>query len=206
MTFNHSDTTAPGRPSRSPGGDGLTPPAGLDRMRAVVRSISALSLLLATLGGAAPARAQPADYFQQGGTGNLTFTVDRERCTRQRVLIASLFGSSVLFGGVGLLFHIDSRNKSDEVSTNAGRHSGRIYTDELDDTRSAAIRSRNLAIASYAVGGGFLVGTLVAYLLTDPGHETVQVGTEAVGGGGAGARLLVEPTEGGALVGGDWRF
>src|SRR5688500_4877422 len=164
-------------------------------MRAMVRSISALSLLLATLAGAAPARAQPADYFQQGGTGDLTFTVDRERCTRQRVLIASLFGSSVLFGGVGVLFHIDSKNKSDEVSTDAGRHSGRIYTDELDDIRSAAIRSRNLAIASYAVGGGFLVGTLVAYLLTDPGQETVQVGTEAVAGGSAGARLLIEPTE-----------
>ncbi len=173
----------------------------------MVRPISALSLLLVTVAWAAPARGQPADYFQQGGSGDLTFNVDRERCTRQRVLIASLFGSSVLVAGVGLLFHIDSKNKADEVSTDAGRHSGRIYTDELDDTRSAAIRSRNLAIASYAVSGGFLVGTLIAYLLTDPGQETMRVGTEAVaGGGGAGARLLVEPTEGGALVGGGWRF
>jgi hypothetical protein len=175
-------------------------------MRAMVRPLAALSLFLASLTWAAPARAQQQDYFQQGKSDALTFTVDRERNTRQRILIASLFGSSVLFGGVGFLFHIDSRNKSDEVSTDAGRHTGRVYTEDLDDTRRAALRSRNVAIASYAVGGGFLVGTLVAYLLTDPGQETVHVGTEAIGEGGARARLLVEPTDGGALVGGAWRF
>ena len=174
----------------------------------MARPMSVLPLLFVTLAWAGPARAQESDYFRQGGTGELTFKVDRERNTRQRVLIASLFGSSVLFAGVGLLFHIDSKNKSDEVSTDAGRHSGRIYTAELDDTRSAAIRSRNLAVASYAVGGGFLIGTFIAYLLTDPGQETLEVGTEVVGrrSDGARPRVLVEPTEGGALVGGAWRF
>ena len=172
----------------------------------MVRPLAALSLLLASLAWAGPVRAQQQDYFQQGKSDTLTFTVDRERNSKQRILIASLFGSSVLFGGVGLLFHIDSKNKSDEVSTGSGRHSGRVYTEDLDDTRRAALRSRTVAIATYAVGGGFLVGTLVAYLLTDPGQETVHVGTEAVGEGGARARLLVEPTDGGALVGGAWRF
>ncbi len=170
----------------------------------MVRPLAALSLFLATLSWVGPARGQ--DYFQQGRTDSLTFKVDRERNTRQRILIASLFGGSVVFGGVGLLFHLDSKSKSDEVSTDAGRHSGRIYTEELDDTRRAAIRSRTVAMASYAVGGGFLIGTFIAYLLTDPGQETVHVGTEAVGDRGARARLLVEPTAGGALVGGAWRF
>ena len=170
----------------------------------MVRPVAALSVLLVTLAWTGPALGQDKGYFQEGGTGSLAFTVDRERNSRQRILIASLFGGSILFGGVGLLFHIDSKNKADEVSTGAGRHSGRIYTEELDDIRRAGIRSRNLAIASYAVGGGFLVGTFIAYLLTDPGQETIHVGTEA--DRGAGARLLVEPTDGGALVGGAWRF
>jgi hypothetical protein len=91
------------------------------------------------------------------------------------------------------------------VSTDAGRHTGRIYTDELDDTRRAALRSRNLAIASYAVGGGLLIGTFIAYLVTDPGEEVVHVGTEA-DAGGAAAHLLFEPTDDGAVVGGAWSF
>ncbi len=168
----------------------------------MVRRLTALGALLLFFAWSAPAGAQ--DYFQQGGSEALTFQVDRERTTRQKVVIGSLFGGSVLFGGVGLLFHIDSKHKSDEVSTDAGHHTGHIYTEELDDTRRAAIRSRNFAIASYALGGGLLVGTLVAYLLTDPGQETIRVGTEAADG--SGARLLVAPTDSGALVGGSWRF
>ena len=170
----------------------------------MVRPTAVLSALLVTLVWAGQARGQQ-DYFQQGKSDTLTFHVDRERSTQQRILIASLFGGSVLFGGVGLLFHIDSKNKSDDVSTDAGRHTGRVYTEELDDTRRAALRSRNFAIGSYAVGGGLLIGTFIAYLLTDPGQEVVHVGTEA-DAGAAGARVLLEPTDGGALVGGAWRF
>ena len=168
----------------------------------MVRPVAALSALLFTLLWAGQARAQP-HYFQEGRNDSLSFTVDRERNTRQRILIASLFGGSLVLGGVGLLFHIDSKNKADDVSTDSGRHSGRVYTEELDDTRRAGIRSRNLAIASYALGGGLLVGTFLAYLLTDPGQETIHVSTEEQPGQ---ARLLVEPTDGGALVGGSWRF
>ena len=167
----------------------------------MVRPIAALSALLLALALAGRAHGQER-YFQEGRTDTLSFKVDRERNTRQRILIASLFGGAVVVGGVGLLFHIDSKNKADEVSTDSGRHTGRVYTEELDDTRRAGLRSRNLAIASYALGGGLLVGTLVAYLLTDPGQETIHVSTEPE----PGARLLVEPTEGGALVGGGWRF
>ncbi len=168
----------------------------------MVRPIAALSaLLLLALAGRAHGQER---YFQEGRTDTISFNVDRKRNTQQRILIASLFGGTVVFGGVGLLFHIDSKNKADEVSTDSGRHTGRIYSEELDDTRSAAIRSRNFAIASYALGGGLLVGTFIAYLLTDPGQETIHVGTEP--DHDPGARLMVAPIEGGALVGGGWRF
>ena len=168
----------------------------------MVRRFAALGVTLHLLAWSARASAQ--DYFQQGGSEALTFKVDRERTMRQKVVIGSLFGGSVLFGGVGLLFHLDSKHKSDEVSTDAGHHTGQIYTEELDDTRRAAIRSRNIAIASYALSGGLLVSTFIAYLVTDPGQETIRVGTEAAEG--SGARLLFAPTDGGAVVGGSWRF
>jgi hypothetical protein len=168
----------------------------------MVRRFAALGVTLLLVVWSVRASAQ--DYFQQGGSEALTFKVERERTARQKIVIGSLFGGAVLCGGVGLLFHIDSKHKSDEVSTDAGHHTGQVYTPELDDTRRSALRSRNIAIASYALGGGLLVGTFVAYLLTDPGEETIRVGTEAADA--SGARLLVAPTESGALVGGSWSF
>jgi hypothetical protein len=169
-------------------------------MRAMLCRFAAVGAVLVLLAGGA--RVQAQEYFRKGGNDSLDFTVDRERNSRQKVLIASLFGGSILLGGVGLLFHIDSRNKSDDVSTDAGRHTGRIYTEELEDIRRSAIHSRNFAIASYALSGGLLVGTFIAYLLTDPGQETVRVRPEPA----RRARLMLAPTEGGALVGGAWRF
>lgn len=156
----------------------------------------AIALAVGCALASAPARAQ--DYFAGAGEP-ISFEVDRPRSRSDKILIASLFGGSVLFAGVGLLFHLDSRDKSDAVSTSAGKHTGKVYTVDLDDTRRGALRSRNVTIASYAVSGGFLVGTFIAYLITDPGRERITVGEEP-------ARLSVQPTAGGALVGTWWRF
>jgi hypothetical protein len=162
--------------------------------------LAALALLLA-LGWAAPAGAQ--DYFSGAGEP-LRFEVDRPRERSDKILMASLFGGSVLLGGVGLLFHLDSQRKSSEVSAVAGRHTGRIYTEELDDTRRAALRSRTFAIVGYSMSGALLLSTFVVYLVTDPGRETITVGDQLAPT--PAARLMVEPVPGGALVGGQWTF
>jgi hypothetical protein len=176
-----------------------------------VRCLLAPSIALAvSLAWTAPAHAQPAqpDGYFGAAAQPMTFEVDRPRTREAKVLIASLFGAAVVFTGGGLLFHLHSKSQSDEVSTETDEHTGRVYTDDLDATRRDAERSRTLAIAGYAVGGGFLVGTLVAYLLTDPGTETIRVGEEQAEPPAPSGRpqVLVEPSTGGGMVGAAWRF
>jgi hypothetical protein len=161
------------------------------------RTIAWPLVLVIVMAGAGAARAQ--DYFR--APDPLVFKVDRERSIQDRIVIGSLFGGAVLFGGIGVLFHLDSKRKSDAVSTDSGRHSGKIYSPEIDDTRSAAYRSRNLTIASYALSGGSLIATLVAFVLTDPGHETIQLGEQHVT-----PRVHLTPTGDGAVIGTGWSF
>jgi hypothetical protein len=153
-----------------------------------------LAALLA-LGGLRTAAAETSDP-----SGTMSFEVDLERNTRQRVLIASLAGGALALGGVGLLFHLDSRDKSDAISA-SGSHTGLIYSREVDDVRRSALRSRKLAIVSYGLGIGMLAGTLVAFVMTDPGRETIVVGGEP-----ATPELSLEVAEGGAVVGRSWSF
>ncbi len=163
----------------------------------MLRSLALSTLAMLVLATTAlPARAQ-AD----ASTSATTFEVDKERTNRQRILIASLGGGAVLVAAVGLLFHLDLRDKSDAVSA-SGPHTGMVYTDEVDDTRRSALRSRNVTIAAYGVGAGLLVATLVAYVITDPGTETIVLGEEAA----PPVAVTIEPVAGGALVGGGWSF
>lgn len=150
---------------------------------------------------------QPGNDYFGAAAEPMTFEVDKPRTRQSVVLIASLFGAAVVFGGGGLLFHIHSRNQADEVATETGEHTGRVYTDAIDATRRDAERSRKLAIVGYAIGGGFLVGTLVAYILTNPGTETIRVGEEVDPPAPSGRpQVLVEPTPGGGVVGAAWTF
>ena len=168
--------------------------------------------------GAAAAGPAGASYFQHQDP-TLTFEVDRPRSHRARVVIASLVGGAVLMGGLGVLFTLDSKSKADEVSSKPGNNTGRVYTAELDDTRRAGLRSRTWAVTSFAVGGGLLVGALVAYVVSDPGRETIHVNGTSTPvpathgatpppnpGPSARVHLLLAPTRGGALLGGAWSF
>jgi hypothetical protein len=101
----------------------------------------------------------------------LTFEIDKERTTRQKILIGSFGAGAALFTGIGVLFHLDAREKSDSISA-TGNHTGKTYTAEVDDVRSDALRSRAFAIAAYGVGGALLVTTFVVYLVTNPGGHS----------------------------------
>jgi hypothetical protein len=144
--------------------------------------------------------AAPAIVGAQGDD-SMSFEVDKERTARQRVLIGSLLGGALVVGGIGLLFHLDSRDKSDEVSA-SGPHTGRVYTREVDDTRRAALRSRAVTVAAYGAGAGLVIASLVVFLVTDPGTETIVLGDRAA----ARPSIGLEPVAGGALVAGGWSF
>lgn len=140
---------------------------------------------------ALPARAD--DYFSQ--EEEITFEIDRSRSRGERITVASLLGGAVVAGGVGVLFTLDAADKADEVSA-TGKHSGLVYTPEREETRRDAIRSRRFAIAGYAVGGGLLVAGITAFILTDPGTETMLVSS----------RTALVPTDGGFFAARSWSF
>jgi hypothetical protein len=157
-------------------------------------------LLLALAGVLAATGVARADDYFGGDDGRVVYRIDKDRSKNERLAIAGLAGGAVLFGGIGLLFHLDSRSASNEVSA-VGSHTGRTYTPAVDDTRSGALQSRNLAIVGYSIGGALLVSSVVALLLTEPGAELVTVGTEP-----QPSPVSITPLPGGAAIGGTWSF
>lgn len=109
-------------------------------------------------------------------------------------------GASVVLGGIGLYFHLHSRELSNEVS--AHKFTGEVWTDDRQDTYDAANRSAVTAGVIYGIGGAVLLGTAIAYMITEPKMETIVIHPHVNGKPTA----LVAPTRGGALVGGTWSF
>jgi hypothetical protein len=164
-------------------------------------TLSALVTAMAATGGVA--RAEPENYFQK--PDDVVFRIDKERTTTDRIVIGSIGGGAVLFGAIGALFTLDYNDKSGQVEA-SGTHTGIVYSDRLEDTRKSAIRSRNFAIASYSLAGVALIGTIVAYIVTDPGTEEVTYGPGGVIEKKVQSSTLVAPIEGGAMVGRIWSF
>jgi hypothetical protein len=154
-----------------------------------MRRPRALGLALALAATAAPVAARADAY---------SFELERPRTSRQRWLLAGLGGGAVLFGGIGLLLHLRTNRLADEVSATNGP-TGLVYTEDREDTRAAAMRSRTLTIGAYGLAGGLLVATFVAFLITDPGTETITLQSAA-------PPIGIEPIDGGAVAWTGWRF
>jgi len=109
-------------------------------------------------------------------------------------------GAAVVLGGIGLYFHLHSRELSNDVS--ASHFTGEPWTADrqqaYDDANSAALTAGVL----YGIGGAILLGTAIAYIATEPKMETIVIHPHTNGKPTA----LVAPTRGGALVGGTWSF
>jgi hypothetical protein len=158
-----------------------------------------------------PATARADDYFGRTATEKMTFRIDKERTSGEWIFIASLGGGAVAASGVGLLFTLDSRRKSNRISA-IGRHTGQVYTSEVESTRRAALRSRTVAIVGFSVGGALLAGATVAFIATDPGSEVIDLEEyqrrfDQGQGQGQGAFVpVVDPQPGGAVLGASWAF
>ncbi len=145
------------------------------------------------------AKAEP-DYFGKSGGDDIKIRLDKPRTGKQRIVIGALLGGAVVFGGLGVGFHLDSRSVSDELG--AKDFTGLVYTREREDLRRRGVRSRAIAIGGYAVGGVLLISTVVALLVTQPGTELLTIDSQPV----KTPVSLVPLRDGGAVVSGAWSF
>ena len=139
--------------------------------------------------------ASPGLTFAQSAD-DISFKVDKERTRGNKIVLASLGGAAAVFTGVGVLFTLDSQSKSDEVSA-AGQHTGLVWTADREETREAALRSRNVAIVNYSIAGALTLATMVYFIATDPGEEVVSYQSRAP---------TITPVEGGAVFGARWSW
>lgn len=116
------------------------------------------------------------------------------------ILLSVLAGSSLVFGGIGLYFHFDSRSSSDMVS--AHKFTGLPWTQERQDIYDDAHHSATVAKVAYGIGSAVLLTTAIVYMVTEPKMKEMSVASHASGKPTA----LVAPTRGGAIVGGAWSF
>jgi hypothetical protein len=169
-----------------------------------MRILSVFVALATLLAIASPAGAQAlsSDYFNNQTTDDdLSFRVDKPRTNTERIVIASLFGGALVFGGLGVAMHVRSSNKSDEVSSE-GEHTGLVWTPERDSIREDAELARTLSIGAYSIGGGLVIAGLVTFILTDPGTEVVKIGEDTQ----PSAQTTFSIVPGGAVVGSEWSF
>lgn len=131
--------------------------------------------------------------------GDIVIEIPGERSMENKLLLGGLAGAGFLAGVVGAYFHLDSRSASNDVSSD--KFTGHAWTAEDQELVDRADRSRSRAIVGYSIGGALLIGAVVTYIVTEPASERAVIHPH-----GRGSTALVVPTEGGAVVGGMWRF
>ncbi|HSD87000.1 MAG TPA: hypothetical protein VLB44_05775 [Kofleriaceae bacterium] len=146
----------------------------------------------------------PADggggYFAAPKGHDYTIKAYPDRTKNNILTLSIMGGASIVLGGIGLYFHLDSRDRSDQLS--AHRLTGLAWTPDLQSAYDDAHRSATLAGVFYGVGGALLLGTAIAYIATEPKQQEITVHPHI----DAKPTALVAPLRGGALVGGTWSF
>jgi hypothetical protein len=150
--------------------------------------------------GQPPGAAQESTPYGRRAGKDIYIKSYPDRSHKNMMGLAIAGGASVVFGGIGLYFHLDSRSKSNEVS--AHKFTGEVWTSERQESYDAANRSAVVAGVFYGIGGAVLLGTAIAYMITEPKMETIVIHPHT----SPKPTALVAPTNGGAMVGGSWSF
>ncbi len=124
----------------------------------------------------------------------IVIEVPGERTRSNMLLCGGLVGFGVIAGLLGVYWHLDSRDASEEVSTD--RFSGRAWTPAHQDLVDRADRSKTLATGAYIAGGALVVGAALTFIFTAPTSttEVIRTGT------------TVTPVRDGAMVTRMWSF
>lgn len=128
---------------------------------------------------------------------NIEIVTRPERSLGNRLLLAGLVGGGAIAGGLGLYFHLESRDAANAVSADGA--TGRAWSAEDRAEVDRAADNRGRAAIAYSIGGGLVIAAIVTALLTEPEEETTVIVPR-------GPAPMVMPAEGGAVLGGAWRF
>jgi hypothetical protein len=157
-------------------------------MRRLLTAIVATTLSLTAV--SARADGEPIDYFEkQAQTKAVTVTRTTSRTVPELAILWGLVGAGAVGVGLGVRWHLDSRDAADAVSANDERIVG-VWTDELMDAHDRAATAGNRALAAYVVGTVFLAGAFGWAFWTRPRERQV----------------VLVPVEGGAAASAAWRF
>jgi len=120
--------------------------------------------------GQRPDRYDPADgggnYFAAPKGKDIYIKQYPDRSRTNVIALWSTVGVGVLFGGVGLAFHLDYRSKADDLASD--RFTGDTWTDARQQTFDDAHRSSVYAGVFYGIGGATLLAATVAFIVTEP--------------------------------------
>lgn len=161
--------------------------------------------LVAVGSGRAAAQAAPSsqDYFTEQKSNRLTYRVEGERTRTAKIALWSMAGATLVTGGLGVVFNLQSRDAANDVRALTGEHTGLVYTRELDQRRQDAETYGTVATVFYAVGGALALGTIVTFIVTSPPDRLEEYKS------GADSRVAgpyVVPVDGGAVLGAGWSF
>lgn len=122
----------------------------------------------------------------------IVVNVPGERSRNNKLALAATLGVGVIAGAIGVYYHLDSKDAVDQVS--ASKFTGRIWTQERQDLVERAEGARGKAAIAYGIGGVFVIGAVVGFIVTEPkSHREVLRPHVALGPGGA-------------VVGGAWSW
>jgi hypothetical protein len=141
-----------------------------------------------------------ADYFPAPTGRDFVITAEGERTSKQIAIIASLAGTALAIGGVGLYYNLDSRSAAEAVSAKTFTHV--VWSAADQATYDRANSSGAKAAVFYSLGGAVLIGAVVAFIVTDPKTETTVIHPHGTGK----PSPTIAPTSGGAVLGGTWEF
>jgi hypothetical protein len=115
------------------------------------------------------------------------------------IVLASLAGAAVIFGGIGVYWNLDANTAANNVSATAptGLPWNAAEQHEYDRAHDSSVK----AGVFYGVGGALLIGAAVGLIVTAPAPHKDVIHPRM-----AHAVPTLAPAPGGAVFGGAWRF
>jgi hypothetical protein len=136
---------------------------------------------------------------------------DRSRTNIRMLAVAA--GASVVFGAVGLYYHLDARSAASDFAAKPSCSLGDggyvcvptvVWTPERQAAYERADRSASISGVSYGIGAALIVATAIAFIATEPAMQTKTIHPHT--NRDRKPQALIAPTRGGAFVGSTWSF